>query len=260
MHRGSARLALVAYFGVLVPLVALFSVLSIAQPDQQGWIYGIMATPAASALLAWAISGVRPRFGRFGWRSIVFPVALIALVASGYLLGGAAGVLEASGEAPPLLAVADGILPSIVLAFGEELGWRGYLLPQLRRVMGFWSANAIVAAAWMAFHLPIMLWGPYAPTDRPLGVAILWFAVNVTLFSFTVGALWEITHDVWMPSIAHGLWNVFIADVMPAAYGWSEPWLLGEFGFVPVIPLVIGLGLALLLSRGRRPARLDLTA
>lgn len=57
---------------------------------------------------------------------------------------------------------------------------------------------------------------------------MVWFLVNLALFSFTIGALWGITHDVWMPAIAHGLWNVFIADVFVGLYLGSEPWLLEE--------------------------------
>ncbi|SFR70830.1 CAAX protease self-immunity [Agromyces sp. CF514] len=261
MTRGTARAALIAYFIVLIPLVALLSTLVIANPEQTAYVYAVMFAPAASALLAWPISGVRPRFGRFGWRSLVLPVGLIAIVGLGYLLGGLAGILQGTGDASPdPVSLAIGIPTSIALALGEELGWRGYLLPQLRRVTGFWAANAVVAGVWFLFHLPIILWAAYAPTDRPLVVALLWFAVNLALFSFTIGALWELTHDVWMPAIAHGLWNVVVADLLPGAFDDSPSWLLGEFGFVPVLPLVVALLLALLLSRGRRPARLDLRA
>ncbi len=259
MPRGSSRLALTAFFAVLVPLVAVLSLLANVQPDQTAWIYALMAAPAASALIAWPISGVRPRFGRLGWRSLLFPIVLIGFVACGYLVPDLLGALEGSGVPPAWISVLFGIVPSIALALGEELGWRGYLLPQLRRSSSFWVANAVVAMVWMVYHLPIILWGVYAPTDRSLSVALTWFIVNVVLFSFTIGALWEITHDVWMPAIAHGLWNVLIADVFLKYYDGSPSWMLGEFGFLPAVPLALALVLALWMSRRSRPARLELT-
>ena len=259
MHRHSPATALVAYFAFLAPLTAVLSSLWIANPAQQLWVYAIMLAPAISALLAWAVSGVRPRFGRFGWRSIGFGLGLVALASTGYIAAAAAGAITAHGPGIPWIPAVLNLIPSIGIALGEELGWRGYLLPQLRRVLGFWGANAIVGATWFLYHLPLILWGPYAPTDRPVGIAVLFFAINVVLISFTIGALWELTHDVWMPAIAHGAWNVFIADVIPAGFAGSPAWLLGEFGFLPTIPLVVALVVALLLSRRHRPQRLDLT-
>jgi membrane protease YdiL (CAAX protease family) len=51
-----------------------------------------------------------------------------------------------------------------VLAFGEEVGWRGFLLPALRPV-GDWPAVLITGIVWGVWHSPIILLG--YNFDRP---------------------------------------------------------------------------------------------
>src|SRR5690606_9346970 len=43
-------------------------------------------------------------------------------------------------------------------AFGEELGWRGFLMPALRQ-HGTWPALLISGALWGLWHAPIILLG-----------------------------------------------------------------------------------------------------
>jgi membrane protease YdiL (CAAX protease family) len=92
-------------------------------------------------------------------------VVALALVAAG-LTGPADWRL---GEVQPgrfvlfffAMALLDGPL-------GEELGWRGYLLPTLLRYKGPVGASVLVGIIWWLWHLPL-----YAADGRTLSVAFL---------------------------------------------------------------------------------------
>lgn len=45
----------------------------------------------------------------------------------------------------------------LLMAFGEETGWRGYLLPHLQRRFTCLRATEIVAATWVLWHAPLFL-------------------------------------------------------------------------------------------------------
>lgn len=45
-------------------------------------------------------------------------------------------------------------LQIITGAIGEELGWRGYLLPRLRTLVGVTPSFWIMGALWSLWHVP----------------------------------------------------------------------------------------------------------
>lgn len=133
-----------------------------------------------------------------------------------------------------------GTLAASVMAFGEEVGWRGYLLPQLRVRHGFLSANAIVLMVWIAHHVPIILLrGYYSNPEIPIWGSLLLFICTISGYSFFVGALWERHHDVWAPTLAHGVWNFAVQSLWPVLFLASSPWLMGEFGVLPAVAMAL---------------------
>lgn len=42
-----------------------------------------------------------------------------------------------------------------VLVTGEEIGWRGFILPRLLPRFGAWRASVIVGFVWVFWHLPL---------------------------------------------------------------------------------------------------------
>jgi membrane protease YdiL (CAAX protease family) len=55
-----------------------------------------------------------------------------------------------------------GLLLPGIFAFGEELGWRGFLVPELNKHVSFTQTGLISGVIWTAFHFPLLI-GLVAP-------------------------------------------------------------------------------------------------
>jgi uncharacterized protein len=73
-------------------------------------------------------------------------------------------------------------LPNIPFTFGEEYGWRGYLLPRLLP-LGEVRATLLVALIWGPWHVPFLLAGFNYPGVN-FWVALLVFLFTVVTLSF----------------------------------------------------------------------------
>jgi membrane protease YdiL (CAAX protease family) len=74
------------------------------------------------------------------------------------------------------------LLPVILVVggpLGEEIGWRGYALPELLTKQGPIAASVIVAGIWMLWHLPLF-WVPGATQE---GSSIIVFLALVLALS-----------------------------------------------------------------------------
>ncbi len=60
---------------------------------------------------------------------------------------------------PILQIVVIGPIVNIIPTLGEELGWRGYLLPKLRGFFSDRAALVITGAIWGVWHLPVIVMG-----------------------------------------------------------------------------------------------------
>jgi membrane protease YdiL (CAAX protease family) len=208
-------------------------------------VLAFMVVPAVSAILARLFTGVHLTIGRPSLATLL--LATIPGIAMG-LAYGALAIFPGSSMAffgwdVSITAILAGIAQASVLAFGEELGWRGYLLPQLRRTRSFMVANSILVVIWFAYHVPVIFVpGVYSNPGIPTWASLLLFAVAITGFSFFVGALWEKHHDVWGATFAHGVWNYLVQGAWPLMFIAASPWVMGEFGVVAgAITVVIAL-------------------
>lgn len=101
-------------------------------------------------------------------------------------------------------------------AFGEEWGWRGWLLPRLMP-LGTWRALLVSGVIWGAWHAPLTLRGYNYPA---LGAwAAPMFVVFCVAFGSLLGWLRLYSGSVWPAVVGHGALNasggfvVFVGDV-----------------------------------------------
>jgi Type II CAAX prenyl endopeptidase Rce1-like len=64
-----------------------------------------------------------------------------------------------------LLAGSFGLVKSLASALGEEIGWRGFLVPELFKNIGFTGTALISGVVWACWHYPLLIW-----SDAAVGV------------------------------------------------------------------------------------------
>ena len=182
-----------------------------------------MLTPtiAAVIMLAWIApeGGFRKmlsllgldRAGFRGWPlAIVGPAALhfvsfLVLSIAGLAVFAAPQLTGSVGFT--ILKISTGLLVGTFFALGEEIGWRGYMLPRLLG-RGVVPATLLVGFLHGVWHLPLMLTtGYYHNTGNPLLVVPL-FLVTLTLAGVFFGFLRLWTGSVWPVAIAHAAANM----------------------------------------------------
>src|SRR5262249_31930882 len=60
-----------------------------------------------------------------------------------------------------LLIAVLGMIGSLSSALGEEIGWRGFLVPELSRTTSFTTTALISGGVWSVWHYPILIYGGY---------------------------------------------------------------------------------------------------
>jgi len=155
--------------------------------------------------------------------------------------------LAGAGDISPWTIVALQTFQAILVApllnafsaFGEEFGWRGYLLPKLMPLGGR-KAILLTGVIWGVWHWPVILMGynyglDYfgAPFLGPL--AMVWFTIVV---SALLGWVTIKANSVWPAVIGHGALNgiaglslLFIAGEPNPVLGPTPVGLIGGAGF-----------------------------
>ena len=103
-----------------------------------------------------------------------------------------------------VLAVPVNALVSSLAAFGEELGWRGWLVPNLLP-LGRWPALLLSSVIWSLWHAPIILLGYNFGYTDARGLALMTgFCLGTGVL---LGWLRLRTASVWPAVIGHGTFN-----------------------------------------------------
>ena len=121
-------------------------------------------------------------------------------------------------------AVTYGPLINTFVALGEEIGWRGFLYPQLKARFGRRRGWLLGGAIWGAWHWPLIWLIGYvygAATGNSAGyfgapvVGMLLFCVVSVSLGILHDWLYEKTGSIWAPSLLHGAINA--AGTLPLA-------------------------------------------
>jgi uncharacterized protein len=100
-----------------------------------------------------------------------------------------------------LLSLLIAPLFNAIFTFGEEWGWRGFLLPKLLP-LGQWPALILSGALWGLWHAPVTLLGYDYPFHPRLGIVLM--TLFCIIFGTLLGWLRLATFSIWPAVIGHG--------------------------------------------------------
>ena len=94
-----------------------------------------------------------------------------------------------------------------VYALGEEIGWRGFLVPRLAELGGFTRASLISGALWALWHYPLILFADYRASGVPVWYSLLCFTLMITGTNFAFNWLRLKSGSVWTAMFMHANHN-----------------------------------------------------
>jgi uncharacterized protein len=139
-----------------------------------------------------------------------------------------------------LVASTFGILPSSLSALGEEIGWRGLLVPELAKVTTFTKTSLLSGLVWAVWHSPILIFGDYN-SGTPFWYGLTCFTLMVLGTSTIMAWLRLRSGSLWTGVILHASHNLFIQNIftpLTTDTGFTA-YIIDEFGVALVIPILI---------------------
>jgi len=140
---------------------------------------------------------------------------------------------------PLWLALIQGLLAgatiNAVAGFGEELGWRGFLLKELTP-LGFWKMSGFIGLIWGVWHAPLIMYGHNYPEHPLAGVSmmIVWCLLLTPIFIYIT----QKSHSVIAAAIMHGTLNATVGIAYMMIKGGSDL-IIGVTGAAGFIVLAI---------------------
>lgn len=138
-------------------------------------------------------------------------------------------------------SITYGPLINTFVALGEEIGWRGFLYPQLKAGFGQRKGWLLGGVIWGAWHWPLIWLIGYeygAAAGNPAGYTgfpvsgMLLFCVISTGLGVLHAWLYEKGGNIWVPSLFHGAFNA--AAAIPLAVCLANTGSLRLLGPAPV--------------------------
>ncbi len=138
------------------------------------------------------------------------------------------------------ISMTAAIIPKTSRDLGEEIGWRGFLVPELAKVVSFPMVGLISGLMWAVWHFPSVLMGNYNEGTPPW-FALLCFTVGIIAQGFIMAWLRLRSGSLWPAAILHGSHNMFVQLIFtPLTVNTGPtPYLIDEFGIGIAITSVI---------------------
>ena len=177
------------------------------------WLFGLGGLANGEIVLEWA-----QEIGLMGIGTLKPTVAVIF----GVILLGTVGVIRA-----------------MATVLGEEIGWRGFFIYELRKVLSFTGVALFSGFIWALWHWPILFY-----YSENITLEFITFFVFVISMSFIMTYYTFKSKSLWPAVIFHAVSNVYVQKIFPPLTiktEGTEHWL-GENGIMfALVTLVFGI-------------------
>lgn len=109
-----------------------------------------------------------------------------------------------------------GMAGSLSSALGEEIGWRGFLVPELAKSLSFTKVALITGVIWACWHLPVILLGNYHNNGAgalPLYGQLVMFFICVISAAIPMAYLRLKSGSLWTGALFHASHNLAIQAI-----------------------------------------------
>ncbi|WP_321506420.1 type II CAAX endopeptidase family protein [uncultured Methanoregula sp.] len=212
-------------------------------------VWGSGYSPAIAAVITAIL--FRRDLRSFGWGpgKIRYYACALAIAAALVILGKGLLLLvpglvsPVSGPAHlDLFALGGTFLFLLALNLGEEIGWRGFLVPELMEGTGsFILAGLVSAILWAAWHFPKLLWSN--PPGVPVWAAFIDMTIGFIGISFVYCWLRLASGSIWPCLLLHTV-SDWIGSCWEPLYVTGQA-VHGTAGMVPQFGFDIGSSLLL---------------
>lgn len=240
----------ITFFLVLVACVA---------SGQMGFDPGLwlMFIPLIAVMIMFFVV-TRDAYSKDGWLSLglhragfrswgLALLAPIVVIGCAYGFGALLGIVSFTSPGPkfitnfPPSVLMVGIGLSILASFGEEIGWRGYLLP---RLLSLGRTRALLVSGLLhgLFHLPLILLTPFYHGLGNRFIVVPLFILALTAAGVWYGYLRLTSQSVWPAAISHTSFNLGLEQIgllTIAASPLAVEYLLGESGLITLVCVVL---------------------
>ena len=96
----------------------------------------------------------------------------------------------------------------VVIIVGEEIGWRGFMLPRIQQLTTRRRAAVLTGFAHGLFHLPLILLATTYDTEGPQWVAAPMAVLTITAAGVFYAWLWDRSGSPWAVAIGHSAANI----------------------------------------------------
>lgn len=236
--------ALALTVAVVLPDARINLLLSVAIPTVTVGVLTFTIVPRGRRLALWRGMGLG-RAGLRTWPSaIAVPIGLgLSVYGAALIMGAGTSTTHAATPDPGwTLDLAVSLVFGTLLIAGEEIGWRGYLLPRIQQVTTRRKAAVATGFAHGCFHLPLILLASTYDTGGST-----WFSAPAAVTVITAGGvfyawLWDRAGTVWPVAVGHNVVNVVFdlgAVAVVVAPGWNLTYVTGETGVITLVACVV---------------------
>jgi membrane protease YdiL (CAAX protease family) len=139
------------------------------------------------------------------------------------------------------IIVTLGTVQSMFSAAGEEIGWRGLLVPELSNVTSFTRTALISGGVWAVWHYPLLLFADYHNQGAPAWFGLICFTILAVSASFIAAWLRLRSGSLWPAVLLHASHNLYIQNVFtPLTQNTGlTPYFVDEFGVMLALAAAI---------------------
>ena len=243
---------ILAFFAITIVCSAVMEAVIIVQ-KAMGLAVFLMWLPALAAIVSGCISQIerngtisckmllnRIGFRKTSFRWIVYS-CFIPLLYIGipyiifWIISPESLDLSATSVKQLIVMSLLGILVGVLTALGEEIGWRGYLVPALTERLGTTRALIVTSLFWGAWHLPILISGLYMP-GTPIWYKVPAFLLMILPVGIIYGIVAIKTNSVWPVAVLHAAHNTFDQTIFgPVTIADQKMFFVSETGIFTIL-------------------------